>query len=146
MVSYVQLVAQWLKRPPPRPFLHTHLDLYNHTILLRLIRSKLIAARSCCLGPFRQIFTIILLLFLWSWKMKGKKTWRSQYQLLSSWESSKWLKGTKTKDWNETDNKQLIDSVIVISKIIKVSQVLSAHVDNTYCDLHYSGYHKYQIK
>ena len=97
LVSYVQLVAQWLKRPPPRPFLHTHLDLYNHRSLLRLIRSTLIAARSCCLGPFRQIFTIILLLFLWSWKTKGKKTWRNQYQLLSSWESSKWLKGTKTK-------------------------------------------------
>ena len=40
--------------------------------------------------------------------------------------------------------KQLLDEVIVISRIIKV-EVSSASADNTNRDLHYSGYHKNRI-
>ena len=39
--------------------------------------------------------------------------------------------------------KQLLDSVFVISRIIKVSEGLS---DNSYLDLDYSGYHKNLIQ
>ena len=43
--------------------------------------------------------------------------------------------------------KQLLDSVFVISGIIKVSvSVISALADNTYLDLDYSGYHKNLIQ
>ena len=43
--------------------------------------------------------------------------------------------------------KQLLDSVLVISSLIKVSvSVISASADNTYLDLDYSRYHKNLIQ
>ena len=43
-------------------------------------------------------------------------------------------------------DKQLLDEVFMISRIIKVEvEVIEAEADNPYRDLHYSGYHKNQI-
>ena len=43
--------------------------------------------------------------------------------------------------------KQLLDSVLVISRIIKVlARVIEASVDNPYLDLDFSGYHKNLIQ
>ena len=58
----------------------------------------------------------------------------------------KWPLSRQNSSLFESLNKQLLDEVFVISRIIEVEVgVIKAEADNPYRDLDYSGYHKNRI-